>query len=60
MAEDADALGCQAELRHSRGIAVTGTSAERQRAVFSARGDEPGQALAAVVDWIASATAGVG
>lgn len=59
LAEDAAALGCEAELANCRHIAEAGTSADVQLAVFEeARFREGGQAagLAAVVDWIASET----
>lgn len=59
LAEDAAALGCQAELATCRQIAGLGTSADVQLAVYEeARTREGGQAagLAAVVDWIASET----
>ncbi|KPF66422.1 carboxylate--amine ligase [Bosea sp. AAP35] len=59
LAEDATALGCQADLAACRDIAATGTSADVQLAVYEeARGRAGGQAagLAAVVDWIASET----
>jgi len=58
--EDADALGCREEAEASRVIAVEGTSADRQLAVFAeARGRGlPGRdALGAVVDWLAATTA---
>ncbi|MBV9777744.1 MAG: carboxylate-amine ligase [Acetobacteraceae bacterium] len=58
--EDADALGCREEAEASRVIAVEGTSADRQLAVFAeARGRGlPGRdALGAVVDWVAATTA---
>ncbi len=59
VAEDADALGCQPEVDRTRAIAATDTSADRQLAIFGearARSGRPGEALAAVVDWIAGAT----
>jgi carboxylate-amine ligase len=59
--EDADALGCGAEVEHARLIAREGTSADRQIAVFEA-GREAGlsnrQALDRVVDWLAETTRG--
>jgi glutamate---cysteine ligase / carboxylate-amine ligase len=58
--EDADALGCRDEVEASRAIAAEGTSADRQLAVFAeARGRGLGdrEALGAVVDWLAVATA---
>jgi carboxylate-amine ligase len=55
---DAAALGCLAELQHCRAIVDSGTSADRQLAVFEAH--EPAEhregALKAVTDWIAVAT----
>ncbi|PZO01350.1 MAG: carboxylate-amine ligase [Hyphomicrobiales bacterium] len=59
LAEDAKALGCEAELAACREIVSGGTSADVQLAVYEeARTREGGQArgLAAVVDWIASET----
>ena len=53
VSEDAKVLGCQTEVRHARRIAAGGTSATRQRAVFSearASGAEREEALRAVVD----------
>jgi carboxylate-amine ligase len=61
VAEDAEALGCAAELSAARRIAEAGTSADRQLAAFEAaraRGLGEHDALAAVVDWLAAATAG--
>ncbi len=60
VAEDADALGCAPEVEGARAILASGTSAERQVAVFaeaSGRGLARCDALGAVVDWLASATA---
>ncbi len=59
LTEDAEALGCTAEVQLAAGIAKTGTSADRQLAVFAeaqSRGTGKDEALAAVVDWIAKAT----
>lgn len=59
VAEDADALGCSAEVARTREIVAEGTSADRQRAIFAqaiADGASPGAALAAVIDWMAKAT----
>ncbi|AMJ58940.1 carboxylate-amine ligase [Bosea sp. PAMC 26642] len=59
LAEDAAALGCQADLAACRDIVAAGTSADIQLAVFEeARGRSGGPAagLNAVVDWIASET----
>jgi carboxylate-amine ligase len=53
VAEDAAALGCTAEIAHTRTIAARGTSADRQRALFAEltrKGAERRAALAAVVD----------
>lgn len=57
--EDAHALDCRAEVEASRTIITEGTSADRQLAIYEQRrssGDGPGDALAAVVDWIAATT----
>ena len=59
VADDADALGCHRELERARTIATEGTSADRQLAIFAderARGSDE-DALRAVVDWMADATA---
>ena len=59
IAEDAAALGCEAEVADARRIVTDGTSAERQIAAFeAARGGETSnrQALDAVVDWLAETT----
>lgn len=55
---DAEALGCMAEVEHCRAIIATGTSADRQIAVFEQhRQTEPAEsALRAVTDWITAAT----
>lgn len=61
IAEDADALGCAPEVARTRGIADDGTSADRQLAIFAearVSGSSTAAALAAVVDWMAQATAG--
>jgi len=61
VAEDADALGCQREVARVRGIAAEGTSADCQLSTFAeacARGLPEREALGAVVDWLAQATAG--
>ncbi len=61
VADDADALGCQHEVARVRGIVAEGTSADRQLSVFTqarARGLAEREALGAVVDWLAQATAG--
>ena len=60
VAEDADALGCAAEAGAARAIVSSGTSADHQTAAFkeaSGRGLAKCDALGAVVDWLASATA---
>lgn len=59
VAEDAGALGCMAEVAAARGI-LAGTSADRQLALYAAardRGLGTEEALGAVVDWLAAATA---
>ena len=61
VAEDADALGCRRELQRASVIAAEGTSADRQIAAFTEareRGLAEREALSAVVDWLAEATAG--
>jgi carboxylate-amine ligase len=61
IAKDADALGCAPEVARTRVIAADGTSADRQLAIFAearASGSSTATALAAVVDWMAQATAG--
>ncbi len=60
VAEDADELGCTQEVERTREIVAAGTSAEHQLALFAEareRSGGPGEALAAVVDWLAAATA---
>ncbi|GJE56215.1 MULTISPECIES: carboxylate-amine ligase [Methylobacterium] len=62
IAEDAEALGCRAEVEGAHRILREGTSADRQIATFeSARGGETSnrQALDAVVDWLAETTQGI-
>ena len=57
-AEDAEVLGCLAEMQRCRDIVKAGTSADAQMAVYeNARKtkDRP-EALAAVTEWIAQAT----
>ena len=59
--EDADALGCRREVEATRAIVAEGTSADRQLAIRTEareRGLDKREALRAVVDWIAEATAG--
>jgi carboxylate-amine ligase len=53
IAEDADALGCRAEVERVQTIAESGTSSERQRAVAEAAvaaGADQDRAMTAVVD----------
>ena len=60
VAEDADALGCTAEVGHVRDILVRGTSAHRQLKVFEvsqASGASSAEALCAVVDTLIEDTA---
>jgi len=63
VAEDARALGCEADLLHGRTILARGTSAHRQRAIHRAAldaGADEAEALARVVDWlIAETVAGI-
>ena len=59
VAEDADALGCAAEVRAARQIAAGGTSADRQTEVFAAareNGADVREALRQVVDWLSETT----
>ncbi|WP_430913273.1 carboxylate-amine ligase [Methylobacterium sp. sgz302541] len=61
IAEDAEALGCTAEVARARTILAEGTSADRQIAIFeeTRTGDTSNrQALDAVVDWLAETSAG--
>jgi carboxylate-amine ligase len=61
IAEDAAALGCEAEVARARSILANGTSAERQAATFEGARDSDTsnrQALDAVVDWLAQTTCG--
>lgn len=58
VAEDADALGCAADVARARSIVAEGTSADGQIAAFEAalaEGKDERAALAAAVDWIADA-----
>jgi carboxylate-amine ligase len=58
--EDADALGCVAEVEHLREILGRGTSAHRQRQVYEAakaEGAADAEALRAVVEWLVAETA---
>lgn len=60
LAEDAAALDCSPELARCATLAAEGTSADEQLRVFEQareRGAADEEALAAVVDWIAAATA---
>ncbi len=55
VAEDADALGCVPEVGHAKTILTTGTSADRQLAVYASavsRGADVRAALEAVVGWL--------
>jgi carboxylate-amine ligase len=59
--DDAQGLGCLAEVEHVRTIAQRGTSADRQLAVYHAAlkdGAAPEEAQRAVVDWLVAATLG--
>lgn len=61
IAEDAEILGCKPEIESARQIATTGTSADRQLAIFAesrGRSQSIDEASAAVVDWLAGATSG--
>ncbi len=63
VADDADALGCTAEIAHLRAIMEGGTSAHRQLAAYAAalkRGAAPEQALIEVVDMLIAETRAVG
>jgi carboxylate-amine ligase len=63
VAEDAEALGCVAEVSATRRIAIEGTSADQQATAF-ARARQGGaseqEALGAVVEWLARTTRGEG
>ena len=57
--EDAEAMGCMAEIEHVREIVKEGTSADRQRRVYTeavAKGAAPDEALQAVVDMLMAET----
>jgi carboxylate-amine ligase len=57
--EDAEHFGCRAEIESARAILASGTSADRQRAVYGAActaGATPEEALRAVVDSLIDAT----
>jgi len=59
--EDAETMGCTADIAHARTILKRGTSAHRQVKVFDearARGASEREALKAVVDWLVRETAG--
>ncbi len=59
--EDAEAMGCVAEIEHVREIVKGGTSADRQRRVYAKAiedGAEPEDALKAVVDTLMAETVG--
>ncbi|GJD48186.1 Putative glutamate--cysteine ligase 2 [Methylobacterium crusticola] len=61
LAQDAEALGCAAELDLARWIVARGTSADRQLALFTeaqGRGLPPREALVGVVDWLTAETIG--
>ena len=61
--EDAEALGCVAEIERAREIVAGGTSADRQVAVFEgalSRGASRQEALCAVVDHLVAETAATG
>jgi len=57
--QDAEALGCMAEINHARTIIERGTSAHRQLAVFEqamADGADQATAFCRVVDWLREET----
>lgn len=58
VSEDAQELGCLAELQRCRTIVSAGTSADAQMAVYEKVGKTEGRprALAAVTDWLAATT----
>ena len=59
VAEDADALGCAADVARARAIVTEGTSANGQVGAFEAAladGKDERAALASAVDWIADAS----
>jgi len=61
LGEDAEALGCRAEIEHARTIVTRGTSADRQVACFErrlAQSASRADALAAVVDHLIAETVG--
>jgi carboxylate-amine ligase len=57
--EDAERLGCVAEVEHARDIVARGTSAQRQVALYrqtTEGGATAAEALRTVVDWLADET----
>jgi carboxylate-amine ligase len=56
VAEDAEALGCRAEVEHCRHILRRGTSADRQIAIYEQHVDNPEFALRAVAKWLTETT----
>jgi carboxylate-amine ligase len=59
VSDDAEALGCRAEIERLRALAAGDTSADRQLAIWRearARKASRAAALAEVVDWLARAT----
>jgi carboxylate-amine ligase len=61
--DDAEALGCLAETEHARVLLKRGTSAHQQIDVYQtarAQGATDGEALSAVVGWLARYTCDVG
>ena len=59
VAEDAEALGCIAEIEHARQIASDGTSADRQLKIYREAveaGQDEEDALRAIVDHLVSET----
>ena len=59
VAEDAAALGCEAEIAHARTIAQRGTSADGQVQAYEAAiiaGNSPTAALTSIVDWLIAET----
>ncbi|MDH3729936.1 MAG: carboxylate-amine ligase [Acidimicrobiia bacterium] len=59
LAQDADALGTEAELDNVRNILIRGTSADRQVAIYNeaiAGGSSDQDAMNAVVDWLIEET----
>ncbi len=62
IAEDAEALDCTNEARHANAILQRGTSAAQQMALYRSQrgaGASRGEALRAVVGWLAATTAAV-